>query len=560
MADAEKASTADVLNKLTVVQTRIDELNTAIDAAKDADDANTVAENVFKAQNANKAFDYSTADTIKYDGIAVATLSGGQWTADATATANLTGFAEYLAAYQAKTTAEAAAITANTNLTNAVKDVVAAETGKAVTIADDMIDITNTTNGKADVTVDFGEAGATAPGADPAVPADSSPTPHVVAEAATFLLDYQSAADSGTVIFDGVTYTAASGDGATPTAFIAAINASTGSANWTAELVAGNVVKFTAKVAGQQAAITDVAFTGTAAQTGKVSGATTGADAAAEVHVIQFANLTEGQSITVEGVTVTASAGGATAAEVGAAIFNELKTGANPSTNWTATTDDGSGKVTFTANTEGVNVDDPVITTAGTPGDDGDDTAPLAKAVLVARQNLDTAEKALEDFNATVTRWEDAKALDEEVKLLEKAVSDAETELGDAGYKLQAGAATSDDSDVIFFDNLSPAGGTINGFGAKYAEGQGDYLVATDFTLVKSTVTGALTSTTKLAGEAGTLEVFAVQNNANVDLYFEKEEAAGNLNYAGVNFTKVTLAGVTLDDLSEDGGIISAAL
>ena len=151
----------------------------------------------------------------------------------------------------------------------------------------------------------------------------------VTGGAEVFTATFQTVVDASTVIFDGFTYTAAGGDGATATtagaAFAIAYNAYA-DRTWQAVDNTGTVT-FTSKSFGNQS-ITTADFTGTSVAS--VSENTAGANVVAgvtETADVIFSALTDGQAITVAGVTVTAGTGGATAAQVATAFATSATSG-----------------------------------------------------------------------------------------------------------------------------------------------------------------------------------------------------------------------------------------
>lgn len=94
---------------------------------------------------------------------------------------------------------------------------------------------------------------------------------------------------------------------------------------------------------------------------------------------------------------------------------------------------------------------------------------------------------------------------------------------------------------------------TINKFGDKGA----DYLFVGDgFTLVDL---GTKVISAKV-GDNAAMEIFYKQNGNNLELYIEQESFAGGLTTDGglTEIVKVTLTGVSFDDITLDGSFITA--
>jgi hypothetical protein len=101
-------------------------------------------------------------------------------------------------------------------------------------------------------------------------------------------------------------------------------------AGWTKGTASGAAVVFTdANTTSAGTNVTDLAVTGTNASVVSLSGKVDGATTVREVVTATFGAMTSGQTFTLDGVTVTAPAGGLTGAEV-AAFFSAKAAGAAP--------------------------------------------------------------------------------------------------------------------------------------------------------------------------------------------------------------------------------------
>lgn len=202
---------------------------------------------------------------------------------------------------------------------------------------------------------------------------------------------------------------------------------------------------------------------------------------------------------------------------------------------------------------------------------------------------LTTAEEALADFNDAVAAWEATQALEDGLAALEEQLgtgldaADAGTLFGDAAAAFEAiSNATTDtpaglgievidttaggdinfadaaDDALVYFwaDDFADDGAVVvSAFGADGTDYI--YMGAGEYTLVEL---GATEVVTEAVGSATSLEIFAKETGADVVLSVEGIPTAGNGSSATVDFTTVTLTGVTLADLTFDAatGILSA--
>lgn len=194
-----------------------------------------------------------------------ATQTKGVWTlTTAGKTADLARTADLFAKYDATVTANDATTAAKTALENAVEEVLLSEfDGHSVKDFGNVIaGVTPSANPTVAVNLDAGDAVVYDTAADAAAGDGTKEE---------FTATFAAVADGETVIFDGVTYTAASSDGDSATkaaaAFASAYNAGS-SVSWDAVDNGNGTVTFTAKAVGNVTNVTTAGFTGA---TGKVT-------------------------------------------------------------------------------------------------------------------------------------------------------------------------------------------------------------------------------------------------------------------------------------------------
>ncbi|MFA6761246.1 MAG: hypothetical protein WCR69_09410, partial [Sulfuricurvum sp.] len=239
-------------------------------------------------------------------------------------------------------------------------------------------------------------------------------------------------------------------------------------------------------------------------------------------------------------------------------------------TNWTVAAGVNNGEVVFTAKSVSTNeleAGDIVITGDGTMAAPTIDAATevnigatdtLAAASSKA-DDLKTAIEALAALEKAVADFQDARDLKVELESLNKAIVDANKAITDSvedgglGVTLREKAqnfTTADD--VYLFDAKDSANQSLTNFGAK----------GNDTIFFGSSFTGGLKEITKVAndnGDAGKLEIFWLQNGADVEIYVEQKAFAGN-GSTDADLVKVTLSGVTGADLSlNDDGFLTIA-
>ncbi|MDD5754497.1 MAG: calcium-binding protein, partial [Methylococcales bacterium] len=204
-----------------------------------------------------------------------------------------------------------------------------------------------------------------------------------------------------TMVIDGVTITAPSGGlTATEVADLFESLSASGSptdivsgsmsATYTSGAQSGATVIFTAVATGVQSDLTD-----TGNGIASVSVDTQGVTAVTESASVAFSDLTSGQTVTLEGITVTAPSGGLTAAEV-ADRFENISASGSP-------TDIVSGSMSSIYASGAQNVSNAVIFTAGATGARSDltDTGNGIASVSVDTQGVTAVtEKASVAFSA----------------------------------------------------------------------------------------------------------------------------------------------------------------
>lgn len=187
---------------------------------------------------------------------------------------------------------------------------------------------------------------------------------------------------------------------------------------------------------------------------------------------------------------------------------------------------------------------------------------------------LKGAEKALKDFQADVKTYNELKAIQTELADAAKAVEDAGTAVADAEKAFEElganlvkveggeaeGAAYNEDDEDQLVDLFVYSGDAlkVTGFDGEDAFYFGDKAAA----LVVADAAN-LAADKQLGGDANVLEIFAVQDGANTDLYVEKAAFAGNssnkVDGSNADFVKVTLVGVNAEDLQFNDGFLTFA-
>lgn len=205
----------------------------------------------------------------------------------------------------------------------------------------------------------------------------------------------------------------------------------------------------------------------------------------------------------------------------------------------------------------------------------------LPKAIVdAAKDSKDAVEavteitKAMKAFDEALAKYNEAAELQKEldaatkaVEAADKAVVDAEKAFADLDINLVkaedgvASGETYNEDDAEQFADLfvfSTALKTVNDFDGDDLFYFGDAAVA----LVVADKAD-LAAGKQLGGQDNVLEIFAVQNGANTDLYVEKVAFAGNssneVNADNKDFVKIELVGVNAEDLQFDGGFLTFA-
>ena len=265
-----------------------------------------------------------------------------------------------------------AAVTATTDITSTVNLLVAEitnRTGETVTATNVSGVLTLTANSAgtaftpAATVVDAGTATLT-------IATVATPTANVVAVAESASVQFAALTSGQTMVIDGVTITAPSGGlTATEVADLFESLSASGSptdivsgsmsATYTSGAQSGAAVIFTAVATGVQTSLTD-----TGNGIASVVVGTTGVTAVTESASVAFSALTSGQTVILEGITVTAPSGGLTAAEV-ADRFESISASGSPtdivsgsmSSIYASGAQDGSYAVIFTASATGARTD-----------------------------------------------------------------------------------------------------------------------------------------------------------------------------------------------------------
>ena len=266
-----------------------------------------------------------------------------------------------------------------------------------------------------------------------------------------------------------------------------------------------------------------------------------------------------------------------------AAVATDLTGASAGGTTWTVTSDgaDDSKVLKFTAGgndegyadastaeaalvitprTEGtIKLSDNSTTTEGVKAGE---TLAVSKDAALSKAVVD-AKDAIALFDKKVAEFEDARDIKAKIKDFDTDLDTVNKWFSDNGYKTvdltdSATAKTATkDSDIFFISKMSTDkdAAVINSFGK-----QGDdYLVAGSKFANLSIVDSTLDITkAKLGGDAAKFDVFAQQSGDNTILYFETNEVAGNV-VDTQNYIKVTLNGVTAEDLALSDGFITLA-
>lgn len=180
---------------------------------------------------------------------------------------------------------------------------------------------------------------------------------------------------------------------------------------------------------------------------------------------------------------------------------------------------------------------------------------------------LGNREKALSDLNDAIERFEAARELRDELKVLNdnaedalEAIEDAEDGLGvdvwtaadtTAASEIDVNSATDDVADDVILFSKELDGFTIENFGNV---GEDRLFFGDEYSFVE--LDGAWKASAD-NGDASALEIFMAQNGANLELYVENKAFAGNGTTDG-DLTVITLTGVSADDVNFANGYLTA--
>ncbi len=569
LAAARTTAGTDVVAAVDAANVSATALEAAIDAAAAADIVEDGERAKFDSVNGPNIG--IVGGNVSIGGTLVATLVSGIYVKETSpgavaALGAATGFDAYLATLQAETNASVAAENASTALSDAVASVVALENGDTSITSADLAPGVITTgvdlDGNSVVTIDYTVSVAT-----PTLPT-VSPTQGVVETTETATVTFTGLADTQSTTVNGLTLTATGG---ALTAAQVATFFSTGAVpvngvdtgSYTGAFIegpvgAGNTVTYTSSTSGD---VTDILVSGAGSFT-----VNQGVDGVTELANVVFTGLVAGQSITVEGLTLTAST--TLSSTTVAQAFDNLVPGdhgvAPVGGTFTGTLSGdftsgaaGGSTVVFTSTVADTDVAAIDIAAAG-----GSPTAPHAQAVVDERADLAAAQEQLVDLNTAVTAYETALAqqdvsvgLNDAVTAARDAIQDSVAD-GGLGVTLRQDADNfTAGSDLYLF--AQGADHTLTGFGTA---GTDRIFIAGDFTVVNLTdqVVGV-----DAVGSAAALEVFIQQQGANTVIYVEKgafdgSETAG-LGDAGFDGTVITLANTTATDVTYSGGYFTIA-
>lgn len=173
--------------------------------------------------------------------------------------------------------------------------------------------------------------------------------------------------------------------------------------------------------------------------------------------------------------------------------------------------------------------------------DSGSLSAADSEAYFAAQNDLNDFNEAVQDFQAIEAVQVDAETKAQAVADAEEAVEGFDVELNDTGTGTEA-------NDLFVYAEEAM---TISGFGL---QGEDQLYIGGDFTEVRAEDD---VTDTRL-GDSAELEVFFQQEGNNAAIYVENEAFAGNAENAS-DLTKITLTGVSIDDLSFEDGFVTVA-
>lgn len=161
------------------------------------------------------------------------------------------------------------------------------------------------------------------------------------------------------------------------------------------------------------------------------------------------------------------------------------------------------------------------------------------EAYFANQTALNDFNKAVQDFQAIAQVQSDSADLAEATATALEAVEAFEVELNETGTATEA-------NDLFVYAEEAI---TISGFGL---QGEDQLYIGGDFT--EQRLADDVTDTR--LGDSATLEVFFQQEGNNAAIYVENEAFAGNATNAS-DLTKITLTGVSIDDLQFENGYVS---
>lgn len=180
--------------------------------------------------------------------------------------------------------------------------------------------------------------------------------------------------------------------------------------------------------------------------------------------------------------------------------------------------------------------------------------AAKTKAQIDAQVDVADAELAIEALAKAVADLEAVKEVAGELKGLNDAIDAAEDAFEDLGFEAPvtiSGTVVGTAENDLFL--ISDTAGTVVNFNA---QGEDSIFVGTDFAELQ--VLAASEVVTGRVGDASVLEIFAKQNGSNVDLWVEQEAFAGTAT-GDADLVKITLAGVSVNDLMLEDGYLTIA-
>lgn len=259
----------------------------------------------------------------------------------------------------------------------------------------------------------------------------------------------------------------------------------------------------------------------------------------------------------------------------GAAVATAVASALNNDTTFaglaTASASGTDVTITYDGTLEGTDVGTTVSSTAtgttGTLAGAGSNTTAggTGTTTSVDAADADTlldAITASEDFAELVALFEEARSLDADLTTKEEAVTAAEEAIEndtdaveDPGLGLTivdfATATLTADSEVTVFEDSVDTDVDLTDFGTG---GEDTLYFGSDYTFVAM---GEDESITDRLGDADTLEVFYEETSGGVVFYAEEDAEAGR-DSTDAAITTVTLVGQTLEDVTINGGMVTA--